>query len=229
MIDFGHIQYLTFDCYGTLIDWETGILGALGPILRGKDIDLDDELILETYAELEAEAEAGPYISYREVLARVVDGFGNRYGFPVSDDDRDMMIQSLGQWPAFSDSFESLARLATRFKLVALSNVDDDLFAGSARRLGDPFDRVITAQQVKSYKPAVANFEVAIHALGGRKAEIVHVAQSLYHDIGPANRVGLSTVWINRRKRWAGSGATPPAEAIPDLEFGSLSEFASYL
>lgn len=116
-----------------------------------------------------------------------------------------------------------------RFKLVVLSNVDDDLFVGSAGRLGNPFHKVLTAQQVQSYKPAVANFEYAIRSLGGRSAEIEHVAQSLYHDIAPANRVRLSTVWINRRKGRLGSGATPMVEADPDLEFGSLSEFVGYL
>ena len=228
-MDVDHIEYLTFDCYGTLIDWEAGILAVLRPLLAAKRVALDDRRILETYAELEAEAETGQYVTYRQVLAVVVNGFGERFGFQVSSDDRHMMVESVGQWPAFSDAVESLSRLATRFRLVVLSNIDDDLFAGSSRRLGNPFHTVITAEQVGSYKPSLVNFRYAIDTLGGDPARIVHVAQSLYHDIGPAKKLGLQTVWVNRRLGREGPGATPPAEAQPDLEFPSLAAFADYV
>jgi len=221
-------EFLSFDCYGTLIDWESGILNALRPILGRHGVAATNKRILECYAELEAEAEAGPYKPYREILGAVVDGFGRRFEFEPTEADRRSISKSVADWPAFNDSVEALARLATRFKLVVLSNIDDDLFVGSEVRLGSPFHRVLTAQQIGSYKPSLSNFRFAIDALGGDPTRIVHVAQSLYHDIAPANRLGLSTVWIDRRLGQEGSGATPPAEAKPTLEFPSMAALADY-
>lgn len=219
---------LTFDCYGTLIDWERGIVDALDPILTRHGRQLDDEAVLERYALIESALEAGPYLRYREVLRLTLDAFGSVLGFEPSPDERDAFGASVAEWPAFQDSAEALSRLATRYRLVILSNVDDDLFAHSARRLGVAFYDVITAQQVGSYKPALRNFEVAIERVGPRE-RMLHVAQSLFHDIAPARAVGLRTAWVNRRAGRPGSGATAPSDARPDAEVPDLRTLADLL
>lgn len=226
MLDLAPFTVLTFDCYGTLIDWETGILTALRPLLVHHGASLTDEQTLELFGELESAAEAGPYLPYREVLAVVLDGFGARLGFTPTAEERAALGESVGAWPAFPDTVEALQALASRHELVVLSNVDDDLFAQSARRLQVTFADVITAQQVGSYKPNPRNFQVLLERLNRPKEEILHVAQSLFHDIAPANAAGLTTVWVNRRHNRAGFGATPPQTAQPALEVPDLRTLA---
>lgn len=226
MLDFDRYTHLTFDCYGTLIDWERGILAALQPVLAGHGVALTDDQVLELFGELESAVEAGPYRRYREVLATVLDGFGARLGFTPGAAEREAFGGSVVDWPAFPDSVEALRALGRRYKLVILSNVDDDLFAGSARRLGADFADVITAQQVGSYKPNRRNFQVALERLAVPSGQILHVAQSLFHDIVPAQEVGLTTVWVNRRHDRPGFGATPAADARPDLEVPDLRTLA---
>ena len=226
MLDFSRFEFLTFDCYGTLIDWETGILRSLRPILAKHTVSMDDEPLLELYGELEAAAEAGPFKSYREVLEGVVRGLGARLKFVPADDEVRGFPNSVAAWPPFPDTVRALQRLASRFKLAVISNVDDDLFAGSARLLQAPFAHVITAQQARSYKPSHNNFQTALARLGVPKEKVLHVAQSLYHDIAPANSLGWTSVWVNRRAGKSGSGATKPSTAIPDLEVSSLKALA---
>ncbi|MGN6758161.1 MAG: haloacid dehalogenase type II [Thermomicrobiales bacterium] len=222
MFEFDRFTHLTFDCYGTLIDWERGILAALRPVLTEHGLSVSDDAILELYGELEAAAEAGPYQPYRAILATVIDGFGARFGFTPTTVEREALAASVGDWPAFPDTVESLHTLARHFQLVILSNIDDDLFALSARRLRTDFAAVITAQQVGSYKPNRANFRFALQRLGVPSTQVLHVAQSLFHDIVPAKELGLTTVWVNRRHDRPGFGATPPASARPDLEAPDL-------
>lgn len=226
MLDFDHFTHLTFDCYGTLIDWERGILTALRPVLARHGITLSDDAILERYGELESAGERGPYRPYREVLATVMDGFGAGLGFVPSADERAALAASVSDWPPFPDTVEALRVLAERFQLVILSNIDDDLFALSARHLGVAFAAVVTAQQVGSYKPDPRNFRTLLARLDTAPDRVLHVAQSLYHDIAPANALGLTTVWVNRRHDRPGSGATPPAAAHPDLEVPDLRTLA---
>ncbi|HEX5506558.1 MAG TPA: haloacid dehalogenase type II [Thermomicrobiales bacterium] len=226
MLAFDRYTHLTFDCYGTLIDWERGILATLRPLLARHDAMLTDDQILELYGEFEAAAEAGPYQPYRDVLAAVVDGFGARLGFNPTAAERDALAASVGDWPAFPDTVDALHALARRYRLAILSNVDDDLFAGSARRLGVDFAAVITAQQVGSYKPDRRNFRAALARLGVPADRVLHVAQSLFHDIAPAKDLGLATLWVNRRHDRPGFGATPPATARPDLEVPDLRTLA---
>lgn len=215
-------QVLTFDCYGTLIDWETGITAGLQPILYRHGVKLDDESVLESYARFESAAESGPYMNYRQVLAASLRGFGDRYGFAPTDDELERFSGSVADWPAFPDSAEALATLKRCFKLAVLTNMDDDLFALSNERLAVTFDYVITAEQVRSYKPALKHFRVAVDRIGLPTERILHVAQSLFHDHVPAKQFGLDTVWVNRRHGKPGSGATPPAEARPDLELPDM-------
>jgi 2-haloacid dehalogenase len=226
MLNFNQFDYLSFDCYGTLIDWERGIVVALRPVLQRHSLERSDEEILTLFGEVEAAAEGGPYLPYREILAVTLDGIGERLGFTPSAEERETFGVSVRDWPAFADSAEGLRMLAERFRLVILSNVDDDLFAFSNKRLGVEFTDVITAQQVGSYKPNPRNFEELLERLGNQPERILHVAQSLFHDIAPAKAFGLTTVWVNRRHDRPGFGATPPATAQPDLEVPDLRTLA---
>ncbi len=222
MLRFENFETLTFDCYGTLIDWEKGILSSLKPVLVNHGIAIDGDEVLEIYAGLEAKAEQGDYQTYKSVLRTVLTGFGKKFAFKPSGEELNAFSTCVKNWPPFDDSTEALKALQTKYKLCILSNIDDDLFTYSAEHLQVNFDTVFTAQQIGSYKPALKNFEFAIKHIGVPKEQILHVAQSLFHDIVPAKKLGLSTAWINRRKGKEGFGATPPAEAKPDFEFPNL-------
>ncbi|MDZ8187961.1 MAG: haloacid dehalogenase type II [Nostoc sp. ChiSLP02] len=227
MIDFNKYKALTFDCYGTLIDWENGILGTLKPLLAAHNSDLDDDRILELFAEFEAELEQGEYIKYREVLRRVVQKFGERIGFEPTAEEINSLGDSIQYWLPFPDTVEALTTLKQKFKLVIISNVDDDLFAFSAKHLQVEFDEIITAEQAKSYKPSANNFRLAIERINLPLENILHVAVSVYHDIIAAKSLGLSTVWVNRRAGKLGVGATVSALSQPDLEVPDLKTLAA--
>jgi 2-haloacid dehalogenase len=226
-LDFDRFDVLTFDAYGTLIDWERGILDALQVVLSRHDVVLSDDELLELYAGHEAEIEAGPYRTYREVLAAACRGMCDDLGVTPTDEAVADFSASVPAWPAFPDSAAALRRLGARYRLGVLTNCDDDLFAGSARRLGVTFDWVVTAQQAGGYKPRHENFELLFATLGVPRERILHVAQSLFHDHVPAKALGLSTAWIDRRHDRPGFGATPAAEATPDVVCSDLRTFAN--
>ncbi len=226
MLRFDDFDVLTFDCYGTLIDWETGILDALRPIFAAHRVDLAPERVLELYGEQESAAERGPYHEYKAILRTVLEGLGARLGFTPAASELEPFSTSVKDWPAFPDSAAALQALHKKYRLAIVSNIDDDLFAHSAQRLQVRFDWIITAQQVKSYKPSLNNFRMAFDRIGVPQNRILHVAQSLFHDIAPANTLGLSSVWVNRRHKQEGSGATPVAQARPDLEVPDLRTLA---
>jgi len=223
---FGDFEVLTFDCYGTLIDWETGILSSLGRVVRDHRPDLSDDAILEAYAAAEAAEESGAYVPYRLVLRNAVRAVAGRFGFAPTSDELSCLERSLGDWPPFPDTVPALRALATMFRLGVISNVDDDLFESTAGTLVVEFDWVITAEGVGSYKPCARNFEHALRRIGLPRDRILHVGQSLYHDIAPAGEAGLRTVWVNRRGDRDGFGATAVSTARPDLEVRSLEELA---
>jgi len=225
-IDFTDVEALTFDCYGTLIDWEAGLTAAFRSVLDAHVIAHDPEDVLTRYARHEAAAESGPYKTYAEVLASGLRGVAAELGFEPTDDEVARFSRSVEDWPAFPDSTAALHKLKERFRLGVLTNCDDDLFAASNRRLGVEFDWVITAQQVGSYKPDERNFRVALDRVGLPPDRLVHVAQSLFHDHAPAKRLDLTTVWIDRRHDRPGSGATPPADASPDATYPDMASFA---
>ncbi len=225
-IDFDRFEVLTFDCYGTLIDWEAGIAAGLRDVLEPRGVVVGDEDLLERFARHEAAVEAGSYVLYREVLARALRGVCAELGVEPTQAEAAAFGGSVGDWPAFADSPDALARLAARYRLAVITNCDDDLFAASNRRLGVTFDWVITAQQVGAYKPSERNFEVAFARIGVPRERILHVAQSLFHDHIPAKRLGLTTAWIDRRHDRPGSGATPPASARPDLAVPDMATLA---
>ena len=206
---------LTFDCYGTLIDWETGLVTAFAPVLAAHAVRADAEDLLARYARHEAAAEAGPYRTYREVVALGLDGVAEELGFTPTAEERAAFGAAVADWPAFPDSADALARLATRFRLGVITNCDDDLFAAAAEKLGVAFDPLVTAQQARAYKPAEPPFALAFERLDLPRDRILHVAQSLFHDHVTAKRLGLTTVWIDRRGGRGGNGRDAGGRRAP--------------
>ena len=222
---------LTFDCYGTLIDWETGIVAALRPWAERLRVDAGDDALLGAFGEHENRLERDrPTMPYPALLRAVAFDIGEHFGAPMRDDEADAFAASVGDWPAFADSAEALAYLKQHYRLVVLSNVDNASFARSNERLGVAFDAVCTAQDIGSYKPDPGNFRYLLDRLAGsgiEKRDILHTAQSLFHDIAPAGKIGLATNWINRRHGKPGAGATMPTRATPDFTHNSLAGFVA--
>jgi 2-haloacid dehalogenase len=227
MFDFSRFEILTFDCYGTLINWEDGIFAALRPILAAHSKQLDDAALLKLYGDFELRAEQPPFQNYRDVLASVVRQFGNELRFEPTPAEVQSLPESLPNWKPWPDTVSALNRLKTRFRLAILSNVDDDLFAATRPKLGVDFDEVITAQQARAYKPSLKMFELALSRINAPAHRVLHVGQSIYHDVVPAQALGLATVWINRPSARPGVGAVKAADAKPDLTFTSVAELAA--
>jgi 2-haloacid dehalogenase len=227
MPDFSQIEYISFDCYGTLIDWESGILGYFRPLLQRKNRHVSDGEILDRYSECEPRNQQ-TYKPYRDVLAGVVRDFGARFNFGVSPEEAAGLAQSIRSWRPFPDTVPALQRLKSRYKVAVLSNIDDDLFALTAPKLGVELDLVITAQQVESYKPSLRNFETLLQHLPVDKRRLLHAAESLYHDVVPAHTLGILTAWVNRRQGRP-SAATKLVAAQPDLEVPSVGALADLL
>jgi 2-haloalkanoic acid dehalogenase type II len=231
-VNFGDFEALSFDCYGTLIDWEAGIAAVLRPWAEAHELTLTDEQLLTAYSTHEAQAEQShPTDLYPQILTRSMRSLGEALGVPVSEEEAEALAVSVPDWPAFPDSADALERLARRYRLIILSNVDRTSFAGSNARLGVIFTSILTAQDIGSYKPSPRNFEALareVDRLGVRRGRLLHVAQSLFHDHVPARAAGLPTVWINRRHAKAGWGATPEPSApvTPDWTFASMAAFA---
>lgn len=223
---------LTFDCYGTLIDWESGMFAALQPLIaRAPRQPLRDD-VLEAHGRLEAAQQlATPGKRYSELLAVVHKRLAEEWDVAVTWDECLAYGASIKDWPAFPDSAEALAYLKRHFRLVILSNVDNASFAFSNVRLGVAFDAVFTAEDIGSYKPALRNFHYMLERLawsGIDQAGILHTAESLFHDHGPANELGLANCWIHRRHAEGGFGATRTPEKLPhaDFRFTSMAEMA---
>lgn len=227
-MSFESIRLITFDCYGTLIDWENGMLAALRPLFSRDGRHPSDTQILELYGEVEADIESGPYLPYRQVMAKTAQEIGRRLGAPVSVDEGSAFAESLTRWKPFVDTLPALQSLARRFRLGIISNVDDDLFAETRKKLAPvDFDFVVTAQQVKSYKPSHRNFEEALRRSGLSQNQVLHAGQSLYHDVAPANALGIRNVWVNRPSIRPGSGAAKPGAAKPTYEVRTLAELSA--
>jgi 2-haloacid dehalogenase len=230
-VEIADFEAISFDCYGTLIDWEAGLLAVLEPWARDRGLTIDGDALLAAYAGHEERAEAEhPRTLYPEILRRSMAALGRDLGAEVTAEDAERLAVSVPDWPPFADSAEALTALGGRFKLIILSNVDRTSFAGTAGRLGVTFDSVLTAQDIGYYKPSPWAFtalqeEARRLGVGGR---LLHAAQSLFHDHVPAKAAGLRTVWINRRQGRRGWGATPapPVDVKPDWEFPSMAAFA---
>ena len=214
----GDYDVLAFDCYGTLIDWGAGIVGFLQPLLLRHDAHVIDDFLLEFFADAEPLAQKDG-VRYADVLRDVLRRLGSRLGFAPSEAALDGFAASVGDWPPFDDSAAALQRLRERFELMVVSNVDNALFAKTAEKLGVAFAHVVTAQDVGAYKPDRRMFEAARRAVGD--ARVLHVAQSLFHDIAPASAFGWDTVHIRRHRN-----AARTVDAEPTWAFDSLAEFA---
>lgn len=226
-------RVLTFDCYGTLIDWESGIYMALQPLLTRAGAGLTRDAVLEAFARHEASQELEtPTMPYSELLGTVHRRLAQAWGVAPDAEEAARFGASVPSWPTFPDSPAALAYFKQHYRLVILSNVDRAGFAGSNRQLGVAFDAIYTAQDIGSYKPDLANFRALLAGLaerGTRREEILHTAQSLFHDHAPAKKMGLATAWIDRRRDQEGWGATmpPPEGATYDFRFDSLAAMAA--
>jgi len=225
-------KVLTFDCYGTLIDWESGMLNALAPLTDQLGGRLTRNEILEAHARYESSQQMQtPYKRYRELLPIVYRRLAEEWGLKTDWDECVRYGNSVKDWPAFPDSAQALAYLKQHYKLVILSNVDHESFAASNQKLGVDFDAIYTAEDIGSYKPSDRNFEYMLAMLktrGYEKSDILHTAESMFHDHAPANRHGLKSCWIYRRQEQQGFGATMPPGEMPhyDFRFDSMKEMA---
>ena len=222
-------ELLTFDCYGTLVDWEAGIIAAVRRVGTAHGTSPDDAAILASFGAAEHVVQDERYRTYREVLALTLGRMGRELGFHPTPAECDAFAASVGDWPPFPDTVDALGRLAARYRLGIVSNVDDDLFARTREHLGIDFDWIVTAQQVGSYKPAPAHFEEMAMRSGIPVSRTLHVAQSLFHDIAPASALGYATVHVDRPSRAGGAGATPPADALPDVTVTDMAGVARLL
>jgi 2-haloacid dehalogenase len=231
-MSFNDFDAISFDCYGTLIDWEDGLRGGLMKVASLSPKSPYIDTLLETYGESEAMTEReNPGMLYPEVIARSIIATGSAHGIQVPERLAAEIGSSVPEWRAFPDSPEALGRLKQRYRLIILSNVDRQSFAGSNRRLGVEFDAILTAEDIGSYKPDPRNFQALlakIEEMGIAKERLLHVAQSLFHDHVPAKSAGLATAWIDRRAGKEGAGATPLPDNAPepDWRFTSIAGFA---
>lgn len=225
-------KVLTFDCYGTLIDWERGILHQLRPLVERLENPPSNDAILEAHARHEAlQQQQTPTKPYREILAVVYRRLAEDLGIPVSWDECLTYGQGVKRWPAFHDSASVLQYLKKHFKLVILSNIDNESFSSSNGKLGVEFDAIYTAEDIGSYKPSPRNFEYMLKmqlAQGVAKDDVLHIAESMYHDHAPANELGVASCWIYRRFDQPGYGAANVPQSMPTykFQFNSLADFA---
>ena len=224
MTDLDRFEWLSFDCYGTLVDWETGISDAVGEVLESHGVFKSRADVLALFADVEPRVQgSGEYLEYRVVLRRVMEAIGAELGFRCTESELGCLADTLPGWPVFPEVPDALKALGSRHRLAVISNVDDDLFAGTAQALGVEFDVVVTAQQVGGYKPGLRNFNVAEERMAVDRKRWLHVAESLYHDIGPANRLGIASAWVDRPDR---GGGTRSADAVPDIVVPDLAALA---
>ena len=227
MLDGDQFEWLSFDCYGTLVDWESGICDAVSNVLNRHGVHSSTPEILAMFSEIEPKVQTGTsFLRYRDVLHKVMESIATELNLAFSDDELNSLAESLPNWPIFPDVIEALQTLKKRYKLAIISNVDDDLFASTAKALNVDFDLVVTAQQAQSYKPDLHNFNVALPRMKVDKQNWLHVAESLYHDISPANQLGIKSVWVNRPNR---GGGTRPTDAVPDAVVPDLAALTEIL
>lgn len=227
MLDFNSFEWISFDCYGTLVDWETGISEAVAGVFARHGVRRTRTEILAMFSDAEPKVQlSGEFLEYRRVLRDVMEIMAWEASIRLPGAEADSLADSLPNWPVFPDATDALKAMQANYKLAIISNVDDDLFAGTTTNLGIAFDAVITSRQAGSYKPDLRNFRLAQERLSVETSTWLHVGESLYHDIGPANRLGIHSVWVNRPDRGGGSKRT---DALPSLEVPGLAELAQLM
>ena len=224
-------KYITFDCYGTLIDWERGILAFVEPWLAARGVSRDPTRILEAFSEVESHRQQeDPAARYPVVLERCFHDLCARLDVASDEASAREFGASVGDWPPFPDTAAAMAMFHGRFVLGIISNVDDASLARSMAAIGTVPDFTVTAEAIRSYKPAHAHFDRMLEVLAERgigKHEVLHVAQSMFHDIVPCRELGIACCWVNRHSRRVGRGATPEAHAVPDYSVTSLAELVA--
>lgn len=224
-MDFKQFKILTFDCYGTLIDWKSSVLGIIQPVLLDYSIEMPDTGLFNLFLEADRDTISKDYITYREVLIRIMENIGKNLNLNLQQKDKECLVDRFGDWYPFPDSHNALIALQEKFKLAVISNVDDEMFNLTMRCIGIRFEHIITAMQVQSYKPSHNNFNTALERFGLPKEKVLHIAQSIHHDIVPTNELGWSNVWVNRYNE---PERTDPAE-FPDLEVPDLASLVKII
>jgi len=224
-MDFKQFEIISFDCYGTLIDWRSSVLEIIRPVLLEYSIEMSDEGIFYLFLEADKDTISDKYITYREVLIRIMENIGKSLNLNLQQKDKQCLVDRFGDWHPFPDSHNALQVLQEKFKLAIISNVDDEMFNLTKRCIGVKFETLVTAQQVGSYKPSHNNFNMALEKFGVSKEKVLHVAQSIHHDIKPTNVLGWNNVWVNRYNE---PERTDPAE-FPDLEVPDLESLVKII
>jgi 2-haloacid dehalogenase len=218
-MDFNQFSLISFDCYGTLVDWKKSLMDIMKPFIIRHKLDLSDDQLFNLFLKADQKIISDHYKPYHDVLIAVMDEMGKELNINLMQAERTCLVDRFGDWTAFPDSTDALQQLKKKYKLAIISNVDDELFDVTKRCLGVRFDYIITAKQVGSYKPSKNNFIKALEKFGLPSEKVLHAAQSIYHDIVPTNELGWSNVWINRYNE---PERTDPAE-FPDLEVPDLA------
>jgi 2-haloacid dehalogenase len=216
------IASVTFDCYGTLVDWESGIKSMLMDILDEKRSNANAHELCKTREDLEFDLIQSEYRSYKEILTLSLKETFDQHHIPYSHVDGERLVESVPSWPVFNDTKPTLERLAKKYRLCIISNVDNDIIGSTRDRIGIRFDAIVTAQDARAYKPDVRPFQIALQRLGVKPAEVLHVSSGFRYDMPPAHQLGLRTAWINRKHEKSSS------QIKPDFEFHSLGELAQF-
>jgi len=216
------ISSITFDCYGTLVDWESGIRSVLIDILDEKHSSVSTDELYKTREDLEFDLVQSEYRSYREILALSLKETFNQYRIPYSNTDGEKLAESVPSWPVFAETKPTLERLAKKYRLCIISNVDNDIIGRTRDRIGVRFDAIVTAQDAHAYKPSIRPFQIALQRLGSKPAEVLHVSSGFRYDVPPAHQLGIRTAWVNRKHERVSS------QIKSDFEFHSLEEFAQF-
>ncbi len=214
---------ISFDCYGTLVDWEAGITAAFRDAAGRDGLELDPEAVVEAYHAVEPGLQVGSYRPYRSILREAEVRVASRLGWTLDPDRAGFLAETLPDWPVFDDTRPALELLRARFDLAILSNIDDDLLRGTLNRIGVDFDWVVTAERINSYKPAPAHFKRALQRVEDDRDRLLHVAQSWFHDVRPATALKIATVWVNRK------GEAVPEAPRPVRVVSNLLEVADWL
>ena len=218
-MDFDQFKLISFDCYGTLVDWKRSLTDIMNPFVTRHKLDLSKDQLFDLFLRADQKSISEDYKPYHDVLVSIMDEMGKELNINLMQTERTCLVDRFGDWTAFPDTTDALQELKKRYKLAIISNVDDELFDVTKRCLGVRFDYIITAKQVGSYKPSKNNFIKALEKFGLPSEHVLHVAQSIYHDIVPTNELGWSNVWVNRYNE---PERTNPAE-FPDLEVPDLA------